>query len=135
MAEFNIQVEHNPLEIVTLRKRRDFLALRNGLRVSNPVMTVQMLKQWYGDKEPLCRVGYTVTTKVGNAVERNRIKRRLRAAVREVFPDNAKSGFDYCLIARRPLLTKAYSQIVLQLKQALDRLHAKEAKGSPKADS
>ena len=53
------------------------------------------------------RFGFTITQQVGKAVERNRIRRRLKAAVRDVGPDHARREFDYVLIARRPALTSA----------------------------
>ena len=67
--------------------------------------------------------GFTVTRQVGKAVERNRIRRRLKAAVRGVGPDHAKRDFDYVLIARRPALTLEFAALVSELTKAFARVH------------
>ncbi len=77
-----------------------------------------------GDGEPAIRVGFTVTKKLGNAVRRNRIRRRLKAAVREVFPGRARPGHDYVLIARSAAMTRDYADILDDVKRALLTLHA-----------
>ena len=130
----NLDTYNSQIAVKPLRKRSEFIALRSGKRASNAYLTLQSLKRDQQDDEPVCRVGYTVTTRVGNAVERNRIKRRLRSAVREVFPLKAKAGYDYCLIARRATLTEPYGTIVSQLSMALDRVHRNGAKGPRKSD-
>lgn len=71
----------------------------------------------------LVRVGYTVTKKMGGAVQRNRIKRRLRAAVREVFPTHAMPGHDYILIARQKSLNAPFHELTEHLRFALSHLH------------
>jgi ribonuclease P protein component len=68
-----------------------------------------------------CRVGFTVTKKVGNAVERNRIKRRLRAAAREILPAQARCGYDFVLIGRKGTLTRPFADLKSDLVQALGR--------------
>lgn len=69
------------------------------------------------------RFGFTVSKQVGKAVERNRIRRRLKAAVRDVQGAHAKVDFDYVLIARRPALTAAYDALVSELVSAMERVH------------
>ncbi|MEM9331292.1 MAG: ribonuclease P protein component [Pseudomonadota bacterium] len=113
-------------QIGKLPKRRDFLRLRSGARMSVPSFTLQAKSRPDNQK---ARVGYTVTTKVGNAVERNRIKRRLRAAVSQVFPAAAHKEFDYALIARRNAINAEFATIVQDLHRALDHVHANRAKG------
>lgn len=71
-----------------------------------------------------CRVGYTVTTKCGNAVVRNRIKRRLRALVRELFPTHARAGYDYVLIALAQADPSAADADYDTLRTALQRVLA-----------
>ena len=73
----------------------------------------------------LPRVGYTVTKKIGNAVIRNRVKRRLRAAVAQVFPSHALSGNDYVLIGRRPALDIQFKSLTSDLEWALQKLNLK----------
>ena len=65
------------------------------------------------------RVGYTVTKKLGGAVARNRIKRRLRAAARAVVPDHAAPGHDYVLIARPGAEARAWPALLDDLRRAL----------------
>lgn len=72
------------------------------------------------------RVGFTVSRKVGNAVERNRARRRLRAAVAQVLGDNARSGYDFVVIGRAATLTRPFSALVSDLRIALKRLDAFE---------
>lgn len=72
------------------------------------------------------RVGFTVSRKVGNAVERNRARRRLRAAVAQVLGDNARPGYDFVVIGRAATLTRPFSALVSDLRIALKRLDAFE---------
>jgi ribonuclease P protein component len=76
------------------------------------------------------RVGFTVSKKVGTAVERNRIKRRLKAAMRDVIGDHAKPEFDYVLIARRAALDAEYAALVTDLTSALRRVHTKRGEST-----
>ncbi len=81
-----------------LRKRADFLAAARARRQGTATMLVQGRDRRDGD--PRVRVGFTCSKKVGNAVARNRAKRRLRAAAREILPEKAQPGWDYVLIGR-----------------------------------
>ena len=74
--------------------------------------------------EPSIRVGFTASKKVGNAVARNRARRRLRAAVREVLPDSALGGYDFVVIARGGTLTRGYTDLLGDLRAGLKRLGA-----------
>ncbi len=69
-------------------------------------------------------VGFTVSRKVGNAVARNRARRRLRAAANEVLPDHAKETLDYVIIGRRQTLKRPYADLVGDLTTALKHLEA-----------
>lgn len=81
--------------ITTLKARADFLRLNRGRKYVTPFFILRSMANPAGEGT---RVGYTVTTKCGNAVIRNRIKRRLRALVRELSGET-KSGMDYVFIA------------------------------------
>ena len=80
----------------TLTKRQDFILASRGLKHSCETMIVQIKQNDLG----IIRVGFTCSKKVGNAVVRNRAKRRLRAIAREVLPNLGRAGFDYVLIGR-----------------------------------
>ena len=68
------------------------------------------------------RIGYTVTKKMGGAVVRNRIKRRLREAVRAVMPKYAKPQYDYVVIARHKALACDFSELVREMEFAFSRI-------------
>ena len=102
-----------------LTRRADFLAARDGLRAPAGPLLVQARKR-NDTRAP--RIGYTVTKKAGNAVERNRIRRRLRAAVKRL-TDKTRPGLDYVLIARREAITAPFSSLLNDLERALKRLH------------
>ncbi len=80
---------------------------------------------------PAVRVGYTVSRKVGNAVARNRARRRLRAAAQAVLPDQAQGGYDFVVIGRAGTLTRPFAALVGDLEMALRRLGAHRTDSSP----
>ncbi|MEL6234510.1 MAG: ribonuclease P protein component [Pseudomonadota bacterium] len=109
-------------QIETLKKRRDFLAAARRRAVRQPGMLVQARPR--EDSSPTIRIGYTCSRKVGNAVTRNRAKRRLRAVAAAVLPSAARPGWDYVLIGRADsTVTRAFPQLVEDLQAALVRLH------------
>ncbi|NIA71277.1 ribonuclease P protein component [Pelagibius litoralis] len=77
--------------------------------------------------EPAVRIGFTVTRRVGNAVVRNRAKRRLRAAAAEVFPQFGLSGTDYVVIGRLGTLKRPYGALLKDLEQAIVKLNRRTA--------
>lgn len=74
--------------------------------------------------EQALRVGFTVSRKVGNAVVRNRVRRRLRAAAELVMPGLARQDYDYVVIGRRQSLTRPFPALVQDLEQALRKVRA-----------
>ena len=81
------------------------------------------------------RVGFTVSRKVGNAVRRNRARRRLRAAVAEVLPELGHAGCDYVLIGRAGTLDRRFTDLVADLRAALARIGTKGSQGSGRQGS
>jgi len=85
-----------------------------------PGLILQACRQ-VGDTGPL-RVGYTASRRVGGAVQRNRARRRLRAAVAAVMPQHARTGHDYVLVARAATVGRPFDALVQDLETALRRL-------------
>ena len=73
---------------------------------------------------PAIRVGFTVSRKVGNAVVRNRVRRRLREAARQVIPGQARPDLDYVLIGRQAAMARDFAALRQELLEALKRLKA-----------
>lgn len=108
----------------TLPRRADFLrvaATRRRCVTPGLILQVAPLPESERASGPL-RVGYTASKKVGNAIARNRCKRRLREAVRKVMPLHAREGLDYVLIAREDTIARPFDQLLADLRQALKRL-------------
>ena len=106
-----------PLRVSVIKKRPDFLALRNAKTSSRPPFLMAARKNAAAGEG--ARIGITVTKKVGSAVVRNRIRRRLRAAARETFPQFASAGTDYVLIARKAAYDRNYAALLDDMKRAL----------------
>ncbi len=77
-----------------------------------------------GDDDPTMRIGITVTKKIGNAVVRNRMKRRFRALARETLPDLGIAGADHVLIGRAGGVERDYASLAAELKRALKKVTA-----------
>ena len=108
-------------KIERLKKRPDFLACAKAPHCARGAVLVQARRR---DGEPLVRVGFTATKRIGGAVERNRAKRRLREAARLLLPTLASPGFDYVLVARGGVTTRPWPRLLDDMKSALLRLAA-----------
>lgn len=105
---------------VVMRQRSDFLAANGGMRVGTPAFV--LLVKPRNDGSAAQRVGYTVTKKTGNAVARNRIKRRFRALVHQAMPAHGIAGADHVLIGRGEGMTRDFAAMLADLIRALDRV-------------
>jgi len=103
-----------------LKRRQDFVAAAKAPYAAYQALVVQARSRDDG-KPP--RVGFTATKKIGNAVTRNRVKRRLRAAARQVLEPAARAGHDYVLIGRAGTGEKPFQSLIDDLNSALKRLH------------
>jgi len=110
-----------------LTQRADFLAAAKGAKVSGDAFVLQALER--RDAGP-SRFGFTVSKKVGSAVERNRVRRRLRDVVRRSAALPSSSGHDYVLIGRRAALTIPFEAMMADFAGALNRIHRKRAKST-----
>jgi ribonuclease P protein component len=107
---------------VVLTNRRDFIAASKARRQGTKGLMLQGRER--GDDDPQVRVGYTCSKKVGNAVARNRAKRRLRAIAAEVLAANARAGWDYVLIGRfEGTAQRDFKDLKADLKYALKKVH------------
>lgn len=109
----------------TLKKRADFLAAARARRQATQGVLVQARRRPEGHPAEGIRVGFTCSKKIGNAVARNRAKRRLRAVARELMPKLGLVGWDYVLIGRREdTIARPYDALRNDLKYAMKKLHA-----------
>jgi len=106
-----------PRTIGRLTRRAEFLAAASGRRFHTERLTVQFRMRDGGP--PGMRLGFTVTKRVGHAVERNRIRRRLRAAALDAGGDYADMAADVVVIGRREALSADYAALVEDLRRAL----------------
>jgi ribonuclease P protein component len=104
-----------------LTKRRDFVAAARALSQAMPGVVVQVRKR---DDDAPARVGFTCTKKLGNAVVRNRIKRRMKEAARLSLSASARFGYDYVLIGRAASEKRPFEALRKDLISALIKLHA-----------
>ena len=109
--------------LTILSTRADFLRAASAQRVSTPGFTLQYRKRREGEAEGM-RVGFTCSKKVGNAVARNRAKRRLREIARLVLPEHGRDGYDYVLVGRRDVTaTRDFAEMLEDLERALRKAH------------
>lgn len=114
------------MSVETIRKRADFLAANRGVRVARPGFV--LLAQPNGGRGK--RFGITVTKKIGNAVVRNRMKRRLRELLRDALPHAGLADHDHVLIGREGGIERDFSRLRSELAEALARAAA--GKGDPR---
>lgn len=108
-----------------LRKRAEFLAAARARRQATAGFLLQARRRDPDEGAEGVRVGFTCSKKVGNAVTRNRAKRRLRAIAREVLPGAGRPGWDYVLVGRPgATVDRPYADLLADLSGAVEAIHA-----------
>ncbi|WP_134678858.1 ribonuclease P protein component [Paracoccus ravus] len=117
-----------------LRQRADFLRAASARRQGMPGFLLQARRRGEGEPADTVRVGFTCSKKLGNAVARNRAKRRLRALAHEILPGRARAGWDYVLVGRPgATIERDFAALKQDLEQAIARVHG-EGKPSGKPE-
>ena len=124
MAEKSFRLK--PLALTPIKTRADFLAAARDIRKVAGAITLELTATPQARRrEGEARIGITASRKVGNAVARNRAKRRLRAASRQTLPLSGRAGHDYVLVARGGILTRDYQALLGDIMAAMAAAHAK----------
>jgi ribonuclease P protein component len=110
------------LIIYRLQKRWQFLACAKGRSLARGGVAVQVLRRT--DDEPRIGVGFTATRKIGGAVQRNRAKRRLREAARQLLPLHGAPSHDYVFVARGGVIDRDWRRLLDDVRAALIGLAA-----------
>lgn len=105
-----------------IKKRSDFLAANRGKRYATPGFV--LLVRDRQDDSTAIRFGITITKKVGNAVIRNRMRRRFRALAQEMLADKGKAGADHILIGRDSGIERDFDALRADMVKALGKLCA-----------
>lgn len=114
-----------PIPILrTLKSRPEFLAVRGGRRSSTPAFLIEMKERPSApNSSDGARFGFTITKKIGNAVTRNRIRRRLKAAFAANAGEHARTTCDYVIVARIAALDRPFTLLLEDVTRAFTALH------------
>jgi ribonuclease P protein component len=114
------------IKLAHLTRRADFLAAARDIRKVAGAITLELTPTpETARRDGQVRIGFTASRKIGNAVARNRAKRRLRAAVRVTLPLSGRAGHDYVLVARASILTRDFQALLGDLVAAMTAAHGK----------
>lgn len=114
-------------KLVTLKTRPEFQRVRGGGRATSACFVLEGKARLDGSDTAdggRPRFGFTITKKIGNAVTRNRIRRRLKAALTALAPHAARANIDYVVVARPPAAELDFTVLSAELAKAFERVHA-----------
>ncbi len=128
MSSLSVSFSIESAPVLGLKRRREFLRVAGaGHKWVAPGLILQARRHAPEDTKggaETFRVGFTVSRKVGGAVDRNRARRRLKAAAERVMPRHARPGHDFVLIGRRATLKRGFPALIGDLETALKKLDA-----------
>ena len=124
------------MRLNTLKKSVEFRRVRGGLRSGTDSFLIEG-KARHAPSPPAAgvvettdtRFGFTITKKLGGAVVRNKIRRRLKSVVRALDADTVSAGYDYVVVARRGVLAQPYASLAADFRRALEKIHRAAAAG------
>jgi ribonuclease P protein component len=116
--------------LARLTKRAEFVNAAKGRRVHATSFSLQSVRRQADTAAP--RFGFTVTKKLGNSVVRNRIRRRMKEALRNLPDLSARPGYDYVIVARQAALNQAFPALQEELARAFAEIHAARPGGLAK---
>jgi ribonuclease P protein component len=117
-----------PAKAVRLRQRREFLAAARGLKLRGGAFLLQAVPRSVPGGPDEFGIGITVTRKIGNAVTRNRARRRLREALRQAAPGRARPGHDYVVVARPAALSQTFAELTADLARSFESMAVRLAR-------
>ena len=118
-----------------LTRRAEFQRAARGKRAQDQAFTLQACRRPTPDSQTVARVGFTVTKKVGNAVVRNRIRRRLREAIKRTSPGAALDDHDYVVMAREAALRVEFAALVESLGRAFAEIRRAKPRPGKSAET
>jgi len=117
-----------------LKKRADFQRAATGARWRSQAFTLQARRREEGRAPSAARIGFTAARRIGDAVERNRIRRRLKEALRVSCNLETRDDHDYVLVAEREALTRRFETLCADLAKAFAAVRVKSSRGSSDRD-
>ena len=119
-ATIDVPAADEPSRMERLKRRSDFLKASHAPSWRTRSVIVQAHQR---DDEAPARVGFTVTRKLGNAVQRNRIRRRIKEAVRQTGSHRFVTGTDYVIIGRQAARDRVFAMLMRDIDHALEQLN------------
>lgn len=107
-------------KLETIKSSKDFQDAKNGLFLRSTSFLLQAIQN---EGKGITRVGYTVSKQNGNAVNRNRIKRRLRSLSNLIFEKHGKKNWNYVIIGKKNTLIVDFQSLIKELTSAIKKIH------------